>query len=450
MKRLLVSFLLATMALCVMAAFDATDWEWRAPLVRPQTEASGFAQVDLAPWVFDRSQSSLADLRVVDQNGALIPHIIRWGHATRQVHTEWRAVRLLNRTYEPNEYARVVADFGERFEKDSVRIATPGANFRRRVTIEGGGDGAAWERIADNLYLFDISLPNERFQADTLRFASNDFRFLRLTVFNMPEDPRQIEIASVQAAMSFSEKTELTTQPVANASWRWDEKARETICELDLGFKNLPVAKVALEVSDSHFFRGCVVEGRNAPTERIRRKTETGWDETEREAPWNAVQHGVVYRVRDGDKVSESLTFENLNAPYRFVRIRIFDGDNPPLSLRPEDVIVFRRNVTLVLETKAGAQYFLLGGNPNASAADYDLAKAVADLKKQKYPAISLGQPSSLSHEEKLSPWTERHRILIGLGLVLAVAFVAAILISSLRNVRTPVSRQGPKNHSPG
>ena len=445
MSRWILLFLAAAWAPTAWAAFDTTNWQWRAPLEDPGQNVSGFVRVDVPPWVFDQSQAGLADLRIIDQQGNLAPHVLRWGRARPAVQTLWREVKVLNRTYEPGRYARVVVDFGQNVEKNTLQVETSGANFRRRVAIEGSADGAGYERIVEGLYLFDISQLGQRFKADLLRFPVNDFRYLRLTVFHMPDDPAQIDIVSVKAANTFEEKDELTTQTVASAGARRDDEARETICDLDLGFQNLPTARIQLDIADPHFYRGCAIEGRNTPTVKIRRKTETGWDETEREAPWNLVQSGVVYRVRDGDKVSESLAFENLSAPYRFLRIRIYDGDNPPVSLRPEGIVIHRRQAALIFERKKDCQYSLAGGNPRASAPDYDLARAVANIDKQAHPAIGISASSPIGPGAELPPWSERHKALIGVVLIVVVGAVAALLISSLRGLKkdeTP--RPGP------
>ena len=442
MKRLSAFVMLAIVATVAMApafahaAFDAADWQWKAPLAPPQEKAAGFVRVALPPWVFDRSRPDLADLRVVDQDGNLAPHVIRWGQGRPETRTEWRPVRLINRTSEPGKYARVVADFGSAVEKDTLKVETPGANFRRRVLIEGGADATAWEQISDNLYLFDISQSGQNFKADTLRFPVNNFRYLRLTVYNMPDDPKQVEIVSVEAAHTRVSAEELAPLPAPKASLSHDDKGRATVCDLDLGYHNLPVAKAQLEISDPYFYRGYTLEGRNELTVAIRRKTETGWDEKETEAPWNSVQNGVIYRVRDGEKVSESVTLENLNAPYRYLRLRIFDGDNPPLALNAEKAAVSWRPAAALFEYKPDRAYSLMGGNPNARAPEYDLARAVADLGKRECPAMTIGAPSVLKHEETLAPWTERHKILIGALLVVAVVAVAALMISGLRGLK--------------
>ena len=40
--------------------------------------------------------------------------------------------------------------------------------FRRRVMVEGSADGTAWDRVADDLYLFAIDLPDRKIRVDTL------------------------------------------------------------------------------------------------------------------------------------------------------------------------------------------------------------------------------------------------------------------------------------------
>ena len=68
----------------------------------------------------------------------------------------WPA-KLYNRTFVPGQRSTVTADFGERLRKTSVRIATGGTNFRRRVLVEASEDGKSFQILRDGAFLFRVA-----------------------------------------------------------------------------------------------------------------------------------------------------------------------------------------------------------------------------------------------------------------------------------------------------
>ena len=72
--------------------------------------------------------------------------------------------------------------------------------------------------MAENLWFFDVRLQGRKFTLDTLTFPRNNFRYLRLTVYNMTDDPRRITIESAKAAFYRTEsKKELVEVPVKDS-----------------------------------------------------------------------------------------------------------------------------------------------------------------------------------------------------------------------------------------
>ena len=307
-----------------------------------------------------------------------------------------------------------------------------GTNYRRRVSIEGGSDAETWEPVLEKGWVFDVSMPERDFRANTVDFPRNNFRYLRVTVYHMPEDPERITIRGVKAARyeKVGDK-ELVTVPVRTMTKTFDDEKRQTIYDLDLGFRNVPVAEVTVEIDESYYHRGFELYGRNAATEKIDRKTETGWDPTERDVPWRRVARGVFYRVREEEKVSESNSVEEMNASFRYLQLRVFERDNPPLAIN--EFTVQRRDMSLVFDYQPGGVYTLIGGNRKARAAQYDLARAVSQVDEFELTTALLGAAVALEHELELGPWSERHGTLL---LCLVAGGTLVMLYVVLKNIR--------------
>jgi len=432
MIRCAILSLAVLSALNAQVAFDVKDWSWHCDVAAPQTP-SEFCSVKLSPEVFDQALPSLNDLRLLDASGNLVPFIIRRERTEEQDRVEWRDVSVINRIFLPEQRACTTLDFGKPTLKNEIKVTLSETNYRRRVMVEGSADGQDWKVIAEDQWLFDVSLPGQEFKIDTICLPRNDFRYLRLTVYNMSDDPRRISVQSVRAALheTVPAPGPITVPVVTLTGPTPDEKKTYLAYEIDVGFRNLPITRIALDVPDPHFYRGYELLGRSAVTEKVERTTETGQMPVEREVPWRKVCSGVLYRVIEKDKTSELLAIEHLNAPYRYFQIRIFDADNPPLTLK--GISVERRETSLAFERGSESNWTLIGGNPKASAPSFDLARSLPNLPESEFPSSQLGSLAHYERAPELPPWTERQRWLIWVALVGAAVLMAFLILINLR-----------------
>jgi hypothetical protein len=395
----------------------------------------GFVRLPITPEILDQGQADLHDLRVLDSNMNLVPHVIHWGRVHAETLTDWLPAQLLNQTFIPEQSASATMDFGDMVKKNQIRVDLSEKNYRRRALLEGGNDGASWKVVAEDLWLFDVSYQGRNFKLNTLKFPENNFRYLRLTVYNMADDPRKITIESVQAAFyRIASQKELEEVLVEDLQITNDPETNRSIIDLDLGFRNLPVVIMECAVSTPFFYRGYELYGRNQTTEKVRRKTESGRREVEENVPWKKVHKGVLYRTYYNNKTRASLTLEGFNASFRYLQLRVFNGDNPPLQLNR--VKLFRRHTSLVFQAQAQQIYTLIGGNPSAGPPDFDLAKAVQGVEDFSMPAVQPGTALILqADEEEALPWSERHAGLILVILIAATGVMLVFIIKSLKGI---------------
>ena len=432
MKTLMVIVLLLGTTPATGATLDMAKWSWQRTI--PVQAASGFIRLSIPPEVFDQSQAGLNDLRILDNQSRLVPHVIHWGRVDEVKQLEWRPGRLLNATYLPGEYARVTADFGKLIEKNKIMVGLSGNNYRRRALLEGSNDSEEWEVVAEDLWLFDISLTDQKFKLDTLNFPGNNFEFLRLTVYNMADDPERIHIQSVQAAFQGTEQgKELVPVPGKSITRSYNEKRNQSVFEIDLGFRNLPIVSLQCIITTPYFYRGYELLGRNQEEQDLRLKTESGWKQMKKKAKWRFVRRGVLFRTDYKNKISESVAVEDINGPYRYLQLRIFNEDNPPLEL--ESIKIFRRDTSLVFEVQEGETYTLIGGNPRARIAEYDLAKSVRDVDQRTLPVLEPGEAILPTPKEEMVPWSERHGTAIMVVLIVGVGLMLILIVRNLKKL---------------
>lgn len=435
-KMLLILFCACALApvLGDASGSDFTDWTWKRSI--NLHGATGFVKIPISSEIFNDSQIYLQDLRVINDTNDPVPHLLQWDDSGKRLRTEWKSAKLLNSSRIDKKYSRVVADFGRTEEKNAVQVDTSGANFRRRVELEGSNDSVRWEKLTGVFLLFDVAVQGRQQRLDVLTLPLNNFRFLRITVYNMPDESEPITIQAVKcASRKVTAENDLIALSTKSLSITQDNDRKETLVRIDLGFKNLPINRIRIQADDPFFYRGFSISAGNDPNTSGKDRKETFRTKAEPQTePIRYLCSGVFYRIRDKEDSRESLVLEDIYIPYRYVELRIYNGDNPPLNIT--SVGLWRGAVDLIFEARAGRSYSLLGGNQAARAPDYDLSSSIRDLNKGNLPAVRTG-PSTKGAEKK-TPWTERHGTLILALLIVLAGGVGFFIFRSMRNLPSP------------
>lgn len=411
---------------------------YRARIDTAGPGGKGIVEVAVSPEVSDLARPDRRDLRVADESGKEIPFVLRMNKGK----TETRPLRvtLLNQTHIPGQHSSVTADFGGKVVKNRIRIVTPGTNFRRRVTVQGADDGVSWETVRDGALILRIAADAGKgtsYERDTVTLPDNDWRYLRITVHNGPDDPDVVQIDNVIATSVLHIPPDIAA--VAVASSKLEEKPRLTEIVLDLGYRNLPLYRLDLSFSDANFARGIEILGRNLTEITIRTPVEGGPARTRTApAPWTPVNRSTIYRYSSGPGAEESLSADIQNAHYRYLLVRIQNRDDEPLTFTGAQVSRLADYVEF--QPKGSGGVFLYFGNMQAPAPEYDLSKYVRQLRAEGITAARIGnpEPNPVGPPQKELPWSERYRFILWIALVVAIAVLGWMVLRVLRSSPTP------------
>lgn len=430
-------------AVCAMPAmaFDAAGWARRCEVETGDAvwnDASGsaqFARLPLTPEVLDLSLPDGRDLRLVDNDGALVPYVVHRERAVAETRVVWRPVALINRTYVPGEYVRVVLDFGTFVEKNRVRVRLSGPPSCRRAVLEGGATVEAWEHVLDDAWLVRLPSSGQGAGQDTLTFPANTFRYLRLTVFLTPGDPAKIDLQDVEGAfVETALAKDLIPIPVSVTKIDLDDKLRQSKLDFDLGHRNLSPVRLDVAFQEPYYYRAYQLFGRDTLVAPVNRFTDSALTEEQRETPWQFVDAGVLYRVPSRGGVSETAPITLGGCTYRYLQLRIDNRDDAPLVLAPP-VTAYRRGANLVFEYDPAHTYALYFANPKARSVEFDLARSMPDVTDRPLPELRLGVAEALAPIEPKAPWSERHAILLWSALLVAIAALVGLIAVNLRRM---------------
>jgi hypothetical protein len=434
MRAILLSALVAvtTVGLAVTAVagdLDTADWALTAPIEMPRGTVRPVAEFTLSPEILGVTRPGFADLRIVSRDSDEVAFQARTSAGS--VHKVPTEAKLYNRAFIPDRETSVTLDFGSKFLKNHLQVKTPGTNFRRRVSIEGSDDGEAWQTIREGAFLFRVQRPDretDSYESNVVSFPDNDLRFLRVTVLNGEDDRGVLPIEGVQAWKQIREPAE-TTQ-VAVVSVHTERVKKDSEITLDLGYPNLRLHELELTFADPNFFRRISVWGRNQASTVVRRVVEDS-PALERTVPvpWEIITSGAVHRF-SGEKEQEESRRISLNgSSFRYLLVRIENGNDPPLGFETAQVTRLVQRVTFAA-TKEG-MYSLYTGNSRVLAPQYDIGHYLGRLRNQGVTEAIVGRlvPNPLHKpSSRQIPWSEQHKELLWLVLV-AMAGILGVLV---------------------
>jgi hypothetical protein len=434
--------LVSLLASGVVTEVDLTGWTWEAPVHLPQ-DATGFMRLALTPDAMDRSRSDFADLRLVSGDKQWAPYVLYHSAIHEFERTTWDSAKLVDIAYEPNIYTRATADFGDANPHNCIQVGLSGKNYRRKVTVEGSADGQTWEKMAggDEIWLYDTYAQGYNCHMDTASLPAFTFRYLRVTVFNGQADATRIAIRQVGAAQRDVVPAQSIQMPALKIEGpSVDDKTKSSTYEIDLGYRNLPVYKMRFTVADPHFNRPYELRARNSLTEKATRRTDSGNETYEREAPWETVRTGVLCRIPHEYGVYESLEIADLRARYRYYQIQFADKDDAPLNITGVDT--FRQNISLVFKAPpTSSTVQLYGGKADAPPPSFDLMYAVVGVVNDdvvaKMPPAELGPLTALMTDPGESLWAKTHPWMIWIPVALAALLLVGLVLMNLRPQKT-------------
>ncbi|HEY1203639.1 MAG: DUF3999 family protein [Bryobacteraceae bacterium] len=398
---------LLCLAALMRADFDPAHWQFL------RTSTAGAAQqvcvLPLDRTVYERARADLADLRVV-RDGREVPYVIET-LAGSVDGTELRP-EILDRSVVAGAGLELTLDLGRTARHNRLRIATGQTNFRVKVRIETSADGRRWALARADGYVFDFTQGRRSIHVLTVEYPLSTRRFVRTTFFGWMRTD-----AVTGAWLTDYQERPAVWQSVAVAQPARTEDRETSLVVFDLGAARLPHSRLRLESDAALFHRACEIE--------------SSADRKE----WRYIGSGVVYRFPD----EESLTLDFPEQWDRYLRLRIFNGDDRPVPFPRAVFETIERRVKF-LPGGAG-QVALYYGNPEAREPSYDLGAILA--RRAEAAEIVLGAGAERRNgayrppapPEK--PWSDRYPAVLYTVLAAAILGMGYVTVEFLRRVHS-------------
>jgi hypothetical protein len=428
---------------------NLADWQRRAAITLESEPVKGVAEFAITDEVFDAARADLTDLRIIDDTGAQTGYVLRV--AERKVVATPLSGTLFNQTYLPGQQSSATVDFGSKVMKNRVEVSTDGASFWRKATVESSDDGVMWHMVVEGAMLIrkQGDAASAAYEKRTITFPPNDERYLKVTVFNGPDDPDKVEIRGVSASRNVEEPAETADVKVLSSKVTQDTEHRETDIVLDLGWRNLPISELRLAFGEANFFRSFALYGRDSERETIKTMREDLPPAQQVvDTPWEAMTGGTLYKFSGGKNPEESLSIRPQGKGFRYLKVTIYNANDPPLQFTEAEA---KRYVQYAaFQPRAGRRYMLYFGNEQAPEATYDLAQYAGRLRGEGVTkaALETAEANPAKAPEKQAPWSERHRGLIWVALLAVLVVLGGLVMRQMKAAekaaQKPEAGEGP------
>ena len=422
-------------------ALDISEWKYKADVTTPGGTEE-YYRITLSPEVYDVSKYDLSDIRILNSSNEQIPYVLTKPKDIRK--GKKYQPNLINRSTDSNKTAMVTLDFGKQVAKNSIEVVTEGNNFRRAVRVEGSNDNITFFTLVEQAYVFAVSY-DKRF--DGIDLPVNDYRYLRISVSPMATEEESPAINRVTVSQVEQKPAKRQSVAMEQIEHSEDEKNNSSIYKYDLAYCRLPLSEIELDIADDAFYRYITIEGRDAATRKVKIDSEDSRERfKEVEVRWEQMVNDTIYSYikADGEKHEKRvLNIPSDRSSYRYIRIIIKNYDDKPLTVKTAQAKMTAHNIIFAGDNVATTTLYT--GCESAKAPRYDLVHRLQNPLQVKAGIAQLGSiiknPVFGQAEGKPIAWTEKHKTILFIILVVVVLVLAGFIFNSFKSIQNEQSQ---------
>ncbi|MGE3536635.1 MAG: DUF3999 family protein [Candidatus Tectimicrobiota bacterium] len=365
-----------------------TDFRVFAP-VTGEWSSETPVRLHLPREILAEARPGFADVRLFDDQGLEIPYAI---YPQSLPASQTVVLQVLAYSQEQEGESIVLKRPTPTGAVRELLLQTSARDFHKTVRLQSSYDQVTWSEVT-SAALFDFSsrldlrqttFPCPPVEAPYLRLLLKDvapprpepgglqlrYNGLELLTQGTAARPFRIEQISArlgppQAMDDLYDQALLTSPEIRSAS------PGQSWCVL--GRLNLPLAQLTLQIENSYYHR----------------RVEVWSAEREQEDAYQQRAHGVIYKLPGVATAETALHVPPGLAPY--VRLKIVNGDNPPLRLQAVELTWVRHYLYFV--PAAGRRYTLVVGNTRVQPPVYELHHLLPtqSAARAQYPVVALG-----------------------------------------------------------
>jgi hypothetical protein len=346
-------------------------------------DTSGFYSISITPQLSSHLKTDLTDIRVVDNKGQWVPHIIRTA-SSDSIPTETKIdLNIVSIEHHSRESIIIVANQDKRLLNNFI-LRLKNAATERMISLSGSDDNQKWFIISDSILLAEPVGNSKDENVKEIHFPSIEYRFLKLIIRNSGKDPLNLlavgaRIEGPYTSINRAENPSPTIKQVDSAKWSFIEVHNNEPYQIN---------QLSFDVRQPALF------------DRIARLYLQKKDGIVR--MWESYPFS---EIRISRTASSGQTLPLVQAKEFYIIIS--NEDNPPLEI--VSIKSFQPARELVTYLEKGKTYELLLDDRNATAPNYDLQEFAGKIPVQPQ-ALRTGQlaivaQTAVAAGEKINKW---------------------------------------------
>jgi hypothetical protein len=350
---------IAAVVICFGSVLFAAAQQFRYKAALDSVKQTGFYQLNISPVISSFSKTDFSDIRITDDKGVWIPHIVKNKLPGLQQSLFKEFPVLSNTIIDSGQSELIIENKGSTMlinnesmkSINEILLFIKNASVSRYATLSGSNDKNHWFIIAENILLSKAYSTTENYFTNSVRFDYSDYRFFKLVINNEKADPLNIIKAGSYTDLVYRTMPYAISNPDPVIYQKDSSDGRSYILVKNNAAYHID--GIAIGISGAKFF------------ERAANLYLTESDSSLSSINYNSAASFNIFS-------SGTNVFDIKKIKAKAFYIVIENKDNPPLkinSIRTEQHI---NNIITYLEKDK--HYFLLTDNEAASQPDYDLA----------------------------------------------------------------------------
>ncbi len=395
MKKKWINLLLFVLITnCCAAQTSGFKFYCKLDSVKP----AGFYNIELTPELSAHLKTDYSDLRIVNEAGKWIPHVL---HAPAYERTDTGLIMEMKYSITENSGVNTVLiiESGQKISNNFGVIITNTA-AERFCTLSGSNDKKSWFVINDSVLLSPVPAENATENISRINFPPNSYRSYKVIIHNNNKDPFNIKgvVEYTTAPEITNPLKKLIENPVASIQQKDSGKISYIKISQQLTYQ---FDNISLQLSGVKYYN---------------RKVDLYIPYAENHSFSNPGQLLQSFTVSN----NSTLQFKLLHTKAAVYYLLINNEDNLPLTVKEVKTAISNHYITAYLEK--GNNYKLILNNEAAVMPNYDLAK----LNSKMPDSISFLQVGKITpaEENKLITTPAKNN-----KWILWVSIAAALLI---------------------
>ncbi len=386
-------------------------WRYSRAIELTPTDAPRLVSVVAPLEMYSRAKPWLADVRVIDDQGAEAPYVTF--RQTGSSSTASLPATLRENSFTAGQFTQLVVDLGAHAPfHNALRVETSSQDYIEWVQVEASDDGHVWRMVQERAPIFRF-LKNNHQGTQVVHYSENNAQYLRVRILDGDAKFPVSGVNELHEVVEPAERVPMTitlsldaNQPEGRSVWIVDAGAAATLAD-----------EVRFDVA--------------SPPEFIR---SVNISASADDKDWDTFSNAEIYRYRRGDAELKELS---VHVPYigdrraRYLRVEVLNGNDAPLSGVTPALYTTPRHI--IFEQQPGRSYSLIYGQERAGAAQYDLGKRL-DARQ-----MAAALPGQIGPEEVNTDWvdprawTETHDMFLWVVILAAVILIGYAAVRSLR-----------------